>query len=338
MPDTISKEPLLVSLMNRTHLPWYWTTLLISIILLLSLILAGYLDDAFKQQVGWELWRVGLQTPSIIVYILIIYPVIGRLWQRALEAFRPLVTMEQKQFNHMIAEASKVRRWQEYLATLGGFIFMLIISRPWIWVDQWIDVYQTITSMLMFGLLGWLIYSSIYSNRIISKLSQQDLKLDIFNTNLLSPVAHLSLGNSLAFVGGISLSMIFQTQKNLLEWQTITIYSVLVLATILIFFISMWNVHKILARIKRNELNIARNQLMLASRELKNMVSESQQYKVGQLSLAVAGWAAYESKVREVPEWPYSTKIIRRLFASVLAPASIYLVKILSVLGIKISF
>jgi hypothetical protein len=338
MPDVIGKEPLLVSFMNQARLSWYWTTLLISIILLLFLVLVGYLDGAFEQQMGWELWRVGLQAPSIIVYILLIYPVIGRLWKRALEAFQPLVTMEQKQFNHLIAEASEVRRWHEWLSVLAGFIFMLIISRPWLWVDKWIDVYQTATSMLMFGLLGWLIYSSIYSNRGMSKLCQQDLRIDIFNANLLSPVAHLSLGNSLAFVGGISLSMVFQTQGNLLEWQTITVYSVLILATIFIFFVSMWNVHKILVRIKRSELNFARDQLAFYSRKLKSRVSESQQYKAGQLSLAVAGWAAYESKVREAQEWPFSTAIIRRLFASVLAPASIYLIKILSVLGIKISF
>jgi hypothetical protein len=338
MSDTNGNEPLLVSIINRTHLSWYWATLLIAIILILTLILVGYLSGAFEQQEGWEVWRVGLQAPSIIIYILLIYPVIERLWRRALEAFRPLVTTEEKEFDNLIAEVSKIRRSHEWLSVLAGSTFMLVIGRPWLWVDQWIDIYQTVTTMLMFGLLGWLIYSSIDSNRVISILCRQDLKIDIFNTNLLSPIAHLSLGNSLAFVGGISLSMVFQTQENLLEWQTITVYSVLVLATILIFFMFMWSVHNILTRIKRNELNFAHQQLIFYSRELKNKISESKQYKGVQLSLAVAGWAAYESKVREAREWPFNAVIIQRLLASVLAPASIYLIKILSVLGIKISF
>jgi hypothetical protein len=336
MLDATSNKPLLVSIMNLTRLSWYWTTVLITIVLFLLLILVGYLDGVFNQQLEWEFWRTGLLAPSIIVYILLISPVVARLSKRAIEAFRPLVTAEQSQFDHLIAEVSKVKRWQEWLAVLLGFIFMLALSRPWIWVEQWIDIYQTVTYMLMFGLLGWLIYSSIYGSRNMSKLCRQDLKLDIFDANLLSPLAHLSLGNSLAFVGGISLSMVFQTQENLIEWQAITIYSVLVLATIFIFFLTMWNVHKVLARIKRDELGIVHDQLVLASRKLKNKVSEGQQHRVGQLSQAVAGWAAYEGTVREAKEWPFSAAIIRRLFASILAPISIYLIKILSSLGIRI--
>jgi len=338
MQNTIGKEPLLVSLVNRVRLPWYFITLLITIILLLFLVLVGYLDGGFLQLKVWEFWRVTLQAPIIIAYILLIYPVIIRLGKRALEAFRPLIPIEEQQFNDLITEVSKVKRWQEWLAILIGSIFILALSRPWIWVDQWIDVYQVITSMLMFGILGWLIYSAIYSSRSLSKLSHQNLKLDIFNINLLSPIAHLSLGNSLAFIGGISLSLVFQTQQSLLEWPTITIYSVLVLATIQIFFISMWNIHGMLIRVKRDELNFVRDQLESASKKLKNKVSEGQQYRLEHLSLAVAGWAAYERKVQTTQEWPFNATIVRRLFASVLAPASIYLIKILSVLGIKISF
>lgn len=337
MLDATRKKPLLISLMNLTRLSWYWTTVLIAIVLFLLLMLVGYLDGAFNQQFEWEFWRGGLLAPSVIVYVLLISPVVARLSKRAIKAFRPLVTVEQSQFNHLIAEMSKVKRWQEWLAVLAGFIFMLALSRPWIWVEQWMDIYYSVTSMLMFGLLSWLIYSSIIGSRSMSKLCRQDLKLDIFDANLLTPIARLSLGNSLAFVGGISLSLVFQTQEDLLEWQAITVYSVLVLATILIFYMSMWNVHKILARIKKNEMNIVHNQLVIASRKLKSEVLEGQQHKVGQLSQAVAGWAAYEGTIRKAKEWPFSAAIIRRLFASVLAPALVYLVKILSALGIRIS-
>jgi hypothetical protein len=246
--------------------------------------------------------------------------------------------MEQKEFDHLVSEVYVVKRWQEWLAVLAGFIFMLAISRPWSFVEGWMDIYQVFTSMIMFGLLGWLIYSSIRGNLSISKLTKEELKLDIFNTNQLSPIAYLSLANSLAFIGGISISLVFQTQQNLLEWQTITIYAVLVVATILIFFMSMWNIHRILTRVKKNEMEIARTQLALYSRQLKDKISETQKGETGQLSIITAGWASYLKMVQETPEWPFNAAIIRRLFASILAPASIYLLKILSTLGVKITF
>lgn len=337
MSDNLGKEPLLISLFKIARLPFYWTTLIIAIILILLFILAGYLDELFAQGIEWEFWR-GLLSPILITYILLIYPLTIRPWRRAIEAFRSLLNIEQKDYDKLLSEIYVIKRWKEYLAILAGFVFMLAISRPWSFVEGWMDVYQTVTSMIMFGLLGWLIFSSIYGNLTISKLSKQNLKLDIFNTNLLSPIAYLSLANSLAFIGGISISLVFQTQQNLLEWQTITIYSVLVIATILLFFMSMWNVHKILTRVKANEMQIAKEQLTLASRQLKDQISTKQKRETGQLSIITAGWASYVKMVQETPEWPFNAMIIRRLFASILAPASIYFLKILSTLGVKITF
>jgi hypothetical protein len=74
------------------------------------------------------------------------------------------------------------------------------------------------------------------------------------------------------------------------------------------------------------------------SRKLKGLALAGQIEGTGDLSSSVAGWSAYKNQVQETSEWPFNAAIIRRLFASVLAPASIYLIKILSTLGIKISF
>ena len=212
----------------------------------------------------------------------------------------------------------------------------MLMSRIWLgWIDQWFQVYQVTTEAILFGLLGWLIYSSIKGSRGIARLGRQNLQLDIFNTKLLAPVARLSLGNSLAFVGGISIAMLFETQETLIEWQSVVVYSVLVLATILIFYISMWSIHNIMARVKKRELEVAQKYMAEMSRKLKEWATKGQLRGMEELSSAVAGWAAYERRVKEAQEWPFNAAIIRRLFASVLAPVSVYFIKIFSVLGIQ---
>jgi hypothetical protein len=284
-------------------------------------------------------WRTGLQGPVLIIYILLIYPRILHLWKAAIEAFRSIVSIGENQFDLLSREiATENRRW-EWLAVFIGISLHLIRVRIWLgWIDQWLEVYQVTTDAILFGLLFWVVYSSIKGSRGIARLCKQNLKLDIFNTKLLAPVARLSLGNSLVFVGGISLALLFETQETLLEWQSIVIYSVLVLSTILIFYISMWSIHNIMARVKRYELGVAQKYMAEMSRKLKEWTTKSQLKGMEELSSSVAGWAAYERRVKEAQEWPFNAGIIRRLFVSILAPASIYLIKILSTLGIKISF
>jgi hypothetical protein len=145
----------------------------------------------------------------------------------------------------------------------------------------------------------------------------------------------MSLVNSLAFVGGISISLVFQTQESLREWTSVVIYSVLMLATIIIFYISMWSIHRIMARVKRYELELAQQYMVDMSRKLKEKITKGQLEDMEELSSAVAGGAAYERRVKEAQEWPFDAGIIRRLFASVLAPVSVYIIKVFSTLGIQ---
>ena len=329
-------QPLLVVIMRQFRIPWYWVTVVIASILFSLLILVGYLDGDFNQQSIGGFWRTGLQGPVLIIYILVVYPFILRLHKPAIEAFRSLVSMSENQFNRLSTEITTVNRRWEWLAVFIGIFLFLAIQRIWLGVYGWLHVYQITTEVILFGLMSWLIYSSIKGSRGIARLGKQNLQLDIFNTKLLAPVARRSLGNSLVFVGGISLALLFETQETLIEWQSVVVYSVLVLATILIFYISMWSIHNIMARVKRRELEVAQKYMAEMSRKLKEWTTKGQLQGMEELSSAVAGWAAYERRVKEAQEWPFNAGIIRRLFASVLAPVSVYLIKIFSILGIRI--
>ena len=330
-------QPLLVALMRQVRIPWHWATVVVAGILFILLILIGYLDGAINQQIEGGFWRVGLQGPVLIVYVLAIYPFILRLWKPAIKAFRPMVSMSENQFNRLSTEITTVNRRWEWLAVFIGIFLHLIRLRIWLgWIDQWFEVYQVTTEALLFGLMGWLIYSSIKGSRGIARLGKQNLKLDIFNIQLLSPVARHSLGLSLAFVGGISIALLFETQETLIEWQSVVVYSILVLSTIIIFYTSMWSIHKIMARVKRNELEVAQKYMADMSRKLKEWTTKGRLEGMEDLSSSVAGWAAYERRVKEAQEWPFNAGIIRRLFASVLAPVSVYVIKIFSTLGIQI--
>jgi hypothetical protein len=192
------------------------------------------------------------------------------------------------------------RRW-EWMSILIGVIFWLSLWQPWGWGWQpvWLSAYDVATQMILFGLVSWLIYSSFNGSQYLSRLSRQHLNLDIFDTGMLTPVARSSLGLSLAFIGGISLSLVFQTQEDLLMWNNITVWVVLVCFTVLLFFLSMWSTHTTMTKAKRRELDLVQKHLKAASNELKKRTADDSLKETVELSSTITTWVTYEKRVKE---------------------------------------
>ena len=319
--------PLLEGFIKLTHLSWYAVTIIVAVVLLLFLILVAYLDGLFTDGIDWSFWRLGLQ-PSIIVYIFLIYPFIQRLWNRALQSLR-LLLPQPEQLEIMQKITSYNRLW-ELIAFLLGAVFAIALSQPWNWVMKWTDVYSLVTSIFMFGLLGLLIYGGFAGTIRLAQLNRQYLKLDIFDTGLLIPVARWGLSVSLAFVGGISLSVVFQPFEHLREVSNIIVYSILVCVTVLLFFTSMWSTHSAMASAKRRELTVVRENLTESRRRLKEQATQGTKGGINRLYSAVAVWSIYEQQVQGLPTWPFNAGIIGRLIASAIVPAAIYIIKIFS--------
>jgi hypothetical protein len=330
-------EPLLVALMKRFRLPWYWATVLVAAVLLSLLILVTFLNGDTSYFMDPGFWRSLLDGPVMITYILVIYPFMWRLFKQAVEVFRPVLPIEEGDFNRLALEVSAPNRRWELAAVLMGAALAVVLSQPWsvsLSADLWLNVYELILQMLLFGLLGWLIYNTLAGTLRIARLSRQELKLDIFDTELLAPIALWSLGISLAWVGGISLSLVFQTWEGMSEWDDITIYAILVSATVLVFFLSMWSTHKAMTKIKKRELSLAWKNLATASRELKNRTAQNQTEGIEELSYTITAWATQHKLIQEISAWPFNASIIRRLAVSILAPVAVFLIKVLPRLGL----
>jgi len=334
MSEKPRHNDLLEELLRRTRLPWYGATALISAVLFLSVVLAEYLDGVFSRPFDWGVWRSGLQPPAIVTYILVIYPFMQRLWDRAVKALTPLLDLDSRSRDDMIEGLNRANHRSEWLAVILGASFWIALSQPWNWVEHWLDVYGLAIQMLMFGMLGWLIYGGLSDARQLTKLNRH-VKLDINSPGLMAPVAQWGLGISFAFVGGITISVAFQSTESLMNWQTIVIYAVLISVTILIFFISLWSTHVAMLRAKKSELALAREHLGAALRELKEKTARGPAEGIEKLHSAVAAWGTYERSVREAQEWPYSGNILLRLGASALFPTIVYLLKIL--FGVRIT-
>jgi len=321
----------------RTPLPWRWITIAVTTILLLFLILAAYVEGELSTQFLRDFWQNGLRGPLLIAFIMALYPVLWRLYVQAVEAFRPLLTLDNGTTKRLVIEITTFDRRRECAALFAGFVFYLIIIQPWAVNTNGLllNIYMIVSHALMFSLLGWLAYITFASVLRLSHLGRRQLKWDIFNAEAMSPIARWSLGISLAWVGGISLSLVFQSQETLILGFNIIIYAVLVLVAFLVFFLSMWSAHNVMAGAKKKELAIVRNNLVEASHEFKNILVKGPRNGMESLSSTIATLETYRRLVQEIPEWPFNANILRRLMASILVPAIVYIIKIFSSLGVR---
>jgi hypothetical protein len=250
-----------------------------------------------------------------------------RLWNRAVQSLQLL--LPEKQRGKIINDITSYNRRNEWLALFLGAVFAVALSQPWSWIRGWLETYTLVTTILMFCLLGWLIYNGSISTYRIAQINHQQLELDIFNVGRLLPVAHWSLGISFAFIGGITISVLFQPWENLLTVQNLIIYSILICVTIILFFMSMWSTHQAMVGAKKRELVMVQKHLADARSKLKEQTTKGIVDGIDKMYSAVAAWGIYERQIIETREWPYNAGIIRRLVVSVLFPSLVYLAKIL---------
>ncbi len=326
---TRERASLLESIVVRLRLPWYLASTIIIAFILLLLLLTAYLDGPLAERLDWPYLRGPLLPVAIVAYVLAIFPLMERFRQRAFTALSAMMPPGPGPAGQVAARLSVPRRRWEVAAVLVGIVLLALTSLPWRWVDRPLAVYAMAMDTVMFAILGLLVLDSLAGTLRISRITRRHLTVDIFATGDLTPLANWSLAISAAFVGGISITIAFQTVENLRQWPNIIVYASLVLVALIVFFLSMWSTHAAIARAKRAELAKLHHRLDAGFRQMRGAPNEGAPDYA-----AIAAWAAFEHRVQQVSEWPYDARIVRRLAASVLVPGAVYLLKLLFGLGV----
>ena len=168
--------PLVEAAIRQSRLRRLWTIIIIAGVLILLLIILATIDGALTTLLEWNELRYTLFFIFFIIYVLIVYPFMMRSREKAVLAFKPLLSFEDDAFNRMAADISRPsRRWEWTAVFLGIAIFLIGIFQPWTldWTSGyfWLTVYFVFTVTIVYGLLGWLIYDTLIGIIRISRLS-----------------------------------------------------------------------------------------------------------------------------------------------------------------------
>jgi len=298
--------------------------LVLALALGLLLALAAYAQARGGAVTRSELWMLGLD-PVILLYILVVHPFMHRRWERAmhsLEALSPHAGGSPR--------STPIGRRGEWAAVLVGALAGLALARRVPGADGWLRLYSEATSALTFGLLGATIYGSIVRSRHLAAHSRAGLALNLFDAHLLTPFAQWGQSLTLVFVGGISLSLLFQSSASLRSIEGMIVYASMVVIALTLFFMSMWTIHVALAKAQDQELARVRRDLAAARQALIGQRPSEASGIVQDAYFPVVVLGIYEQQVLHASTWPFNPAIVGRVFASAFAPLGVY--------GLKLAF
>ena len=246
------------------------------------------------------LWKMGLE-PAIIIYILGISPLLQRRWALAIEALRPLADRPE-----LVDQAHALNKHGVRAALLVGAAFAVWITYPWAVDDRLLLLYVLASNIVMFSMLALSIYEGLVRSRRYTRIVRAGLHLDLFDRVSLAPLARWGQIVSLSFVGGTTLSLLFQSYEDLSKVHSLVVYAILVVVSLTLFFTSIWSVHDALVAAQQRELTIVHQHWSNARNELKLKLAEGAAGDAARLYEPIVVLGAYESQILAASTWPFN--------------------------------
>ena len=305
-----------------------WVKVSVSIVVLLLPFAVAYLSGMAGELTSSGLWRYMLLTPSIILYIWLGSPLLNNQSKEVMRSLRAISALDDESYSALLSKTQTIKPRNEWIAIGCGAIVGLAINRTNDFSEAGIlfQVYWTLSMVVMYALMAWIIYLSVASTRTGDALLRQPLHINLFNPAPFEAIGRQGLMLAMMFIGGITLSLIFSFRwENLTQPMFWVIYLVLVLVTLLIFFVSMRPAHHVLVMHKEIELLGVRRNIERLGRELMQHMQDKQD--AGKTAAEFNALAAYEGRIQAARTWPYNTNMLRTLFFSFLVPLGSFLVK-----------
>ena len=157
---------------------------------------------------------------------------------------------------------------------------------------------------------------------LTKEIYRQPIVVNIFDLRPFEPVGRESLLLSFAFIVGATIAMAFSiTVELVLTIESIIVYMVFALMTIVVFYANMIDTYRLLSDAKKRELNLVKDHISYAYRSFKQSAEEGQDIRTSVMEMNA--WISMKERLVKAQTWPHSTATVGRLLISSLMPAGI---------------
>jgi hypothetical protein len=294
---------------------------LVLVLLILPVILL--IGDGIFDQLHL-LWRMLYVQPIIILYILILTPILQRANGDVIIGLRPIIQLTDEEFNQVVTEKSRIAPRSELAAIAIGLLIGILMN---IGTSTGVhapltNTYKLITTILMYTGITWALYLAVASSRLTKEIFHQPIDVDIFDLRPFEPVGRESLMLSFAFIIGATIGMAFSiTAELILTIESIIVYIVFALMTIVVFYANMIDTYRLLVDTKKKELNLAQDHISHAYRSFKQSAKEGEDIRTSMNDMNA--WISMKERLVKTQTWPHTTVTVGRLLISSLMPAGL---------------
>ena len=306
--------------LHRLRLTWARATLWTAVVLVLGLAFALWAEGiSLAEFYASGSWRILLLAPAEVLYFMLISQIQARTRLEEVKAIRPLVRLDDAEFQAMLATDPSLNLRNEWLAVALGFALgvamRLVGLDP---SDPWLNAYAVLTAGMMWALISLAVYIGLASPPTVSLAEKRGLRLDLFDLSFIQPVARQSLVTVFSFIGGITIPLFLVPLQALLHPVNLFLYFAIVAMAVWVFFQSMKGTHHVLAAAKRREIGYVRRRLAATYQQLQACAEDSEGAHA--LTADLRAWLALEQRLLSVPEWPVDLRTLRNLAISILVP------------------
>jgi hypothetical protein len=290
--------------------------------------LVAYADGAFSRPFDARFWRLRLLEPVLLLYWLAAPIFAARSHDRVVATLSGIILLTEKQLDSICAE-SRVAAARLCIPTFVfvGMLIGTLVGHPWVASTDsvWAVAVRWGLDVLVWGLIGAFVADTLVRVRLTARLHRAPLSLDLLDLTPLTPVAAwgLSLVWVIAGAATIAAAAILDAGIITVYWAPIvTIYLAMAVMAIGLFFSAMWPSHRLIANLKQRELADLKRQLVNAHAELRWKQAVGDFASTPEKAVSAAGWVTLEHRVREIPDWPYNTTILRNLAVTLFLPTA----------------
>jgi hypothetical protein len=312
-------------LVKRTRLSWYGFVGLVSGLLIFLAIGTASLDGTLGEFFTTGDWRDALMVLALNAYMLAILPPLKHAGESAIQALRPLVPLDDDDFDRLLSEATVATPKGELIA-FGIGIAPGLLGNVVGWTTggnfSWMDLYFFLGGSLVGGLLVWEIYLAMSGTKPFTVIHQHLSNIDIFALRPFEPIGRHGLVSALAFVGGGAIAAFFSyAEGEIFAVGNLITYGTLILISVMVFFLTMRGTHRVLDAAKDEELETVQLHIADAYRSLADIPIGSPD--ISALAAKLNLWKEYETRVKAARTWPYNLRMLRTLGLSVLTPVAL---------------
>ncbi|MFK8049743.1 MAG: hypothetical protein AB8B81_15055 [Halioglobus sp.] len=259
----------------------------------------------------------------IIAYIIPMFSFITEKSQQALTELRPILDLNEQQFENSWGKLNSSSAGATSLQILGGLslgaahLSYVRGSLSAAFADAIGSVEGAASTVG--ALMVWMIMTNVISmlvrqNKLFASLGAKHVQISLLSPRKLLPFARVSISSSLAVIGALALFplMSIESGVNLAEILPGAIATLIPL--IAIFIIPVWPVHKRLALIKEQEMaNL--------DRRIEDCTSASSNLASDPILLEkISPLISYRQTISQVSTWPFDAGVVTRLSFYLIIP------------------